>query len=50
MEIILLLGYVPLVLWLLSQSVMLAKYDKIVKGKDEAIANLARTIDTLKPF
>ena len=43
MEIILLLGYVPLVLWLLSQSVLLAKYDKLSKEQQE-------TINKLKPF
>ena len=44
------LGYVPLVVWLLLQSVMLAKYDKIVKNQKDVISNLARKIDTLKPF
>lgn len=43
MEIILLLGYVPLVLWLLSQSVLLAKYDKLNKEQQD-------TINKLKPF
>lgn len=43
MEIILLLGYVPLVLWLLSQSVLLAKYDKLSKEQQD-------TINKLKPF
>ena len=50
MEIILLLGYVPIVAYLFWQSYLLSQYKKIVKGKDEAIANLARKIDTLKPF
>jgi hypothetical protein len=43
MEIILLIGYVPLVLWLLLQSVLLAKYDKLSKEQQE-------TINKLKPF
>jgi hypothetical protein len=43
MEIILLIGYVPLVFWLLSQSLLLAKYDKLNKEQQE-------TINKLKPF
>ena len=43
MEIILLIGYVPLVFWLLSQSLLLAKYDKLNKEQQEQIKNL-------KPF
>ena len=50
MEIILLLGYVPLVVWLLLQSVMLAKYDKIVKNQKQVITALSRANDKLKPF
>jgi hypothetical protein len=50
MEIYLLLGYIPIVAYLFWQSYLLANYSKVVKGKDEAIANLARKIDTLKPF
>ncbi len=43
MEIILLLGYVPLVIWLLLQSVMLAKLDKLAREQAEEIKRL-------KPF
>jgi hypothetical protein len=43
MEIVLLLGYVPLVVWLLFQSVLLAKYDKLNKEQQEQIKKL-------KPF
>ena len=43
MEIILLIGYVPLVVWLLSQSILLAKYDKLNKEQQEQIKRL-------KPF
>ena len=43
MEIILLIGYVPLVGWLLSQSILLAKYDKLNKEQQEQIKRL-------KPF
>jgi hypothetical protein len=50
MEIILLIGYVPLVFWLLSQSVMLAKYDKIVKNQKDVIVHLSNANDKLKPF
>lgn len=50
MEIILLLGYVPLVVWLLLQSVMLAKYDKIVSNQKQVITALSRANDKLKPF
>ena len=43
MEIILLLGYVPLVIWLLLQSVMLNKYDKLTKEQQVELTRL-------KPF
>ena len=43
MEIILLLGYVPLVVWLFSQSVMLGKLDKLSREQAEEIKRL-------KPF
>ena len=43
MEIILLLGYVPLVIWLLLQSVMLNKYDKLTKEQQVELKRL-------KPF
>jgi hypothetical protein len=43
MEIILLIGYVPLVFWLLSQSLLLAKYDKLNKEQQQEIKKL-------KPF
>lgn len=43
MEIILLLGYVPLVVWLLLQSVMLNKYDKLTKEQQVELSRL-------KPF
>ena len=43
MEIILLIGYVPLVVWLLSQSVMLAKLDRLSREQAEEIKRL-------KPF
>lgn len=43
MEIILLLGYVPLVVWLFSQSVMLGKLDKLAREQAEEIKRL-------KPF
>jgi hypothetical protein len=43
MEIILLLGYVPFVIWIFLQSVMLAKYDKLTKEQ-------AEDIKRLKPF
>ena len=43
MEIILLIGYVPLVVWLFSQSILLAKYDKLNKEQQEQIKRL-------KPF
>ena len=50
MEIILLLGYVPLVVWLLLQSVMLAKYNKIVDNQKDVIVNLSKANDRLRPF
>jgi hypothetical protein len=50
MEIILLLGYVPLVIWLLLQSVMLAKYNKIVDNQKDVIVNLSKANDRLRPF
>lgn len=43
MEIILLIGYVPLVVWLLLQSVMLNKYDKLTKEQQVELSRL-------KPF
>jgi hypothetical protein len=43
MEIILLLGYVPLVIWLLLQSVMLNRYDKLTKEQQVEL-------NRLKPF
>ena len=43
MEIILLLGYVPLVVWLFSQSVMLGKLDRLAREQAEEIKRL-------KPF
>ena len=43
MEIILLLGYVPIVAYLFWQSYLLAKYDKLSKEQQE-------TINKLKPF
>ena len=43
MEIILLLGYVPLVVWLFSQSVMLAKLDRLAREQSQEIKRL-------KPF
>ena len=43
MEIILLIGYVPLVVWLFSQSVMLGKLDKLAREQAEEIKRL-------KPF
>lgn len=43
MEIILLIGYVPLVVWLLLQSVMLNKYDKLTKEQQVELKRL-------KPF
>lgn len=43
MEIILLLGYVPLVVWLLLQSVMLNKYNKLTKEQQVEL-------NRLKPF
>jgi hypothetical protein len=43
MEIILLLGYVPLVIWLLLQSVMLNRYDKLTKEQQIEL-------NRLKPF
>lgn len=50
MEIILLLGYVPLVVWLFSQSVMLAKYNKIVSNQKQVITALSKANDKLRPF
>ena len=50
MEIILLLGYVPLVVWLFLQSVMLAKYNKIVHNQKDVIVNLSKANDRLRPF
>lgn len=43
MEIILLIGYVPLVIWLLLQSVVLNKYDKLTKEQQVEL-------NRLKPF
>lgn len=40
MEIILLIGYVPLVGWLLLQSIQLAKYDKFIKEQNDTIKKL----------
>lgn len=50
MEIILLIGYVPLVVWLFLQSVMLAKYNKIVHNQKDVIVNLSKANDRLRPF
>ena len=50
MEIILLIGYVPLVVWLFSQSVMLAKYNKIVSNQKQVITALSDANNKLRPF
>ena len=50
MEIILLLGYVPVVAYLFWQSYLLNQYKKIVDNQKDVMTNLSRTIDTLKPF
>jgi len=43
MEIILIIGYVPLIAYLLWQSYLLAQYSKIVDEQQD-------TINKLKPF
>ena len=50
MEIILLLGYIPIVAYLFWQSYLLNQYKKIVDNQKDVITKLSRTVDTLKPF
>lgn len=50
MEIVFAVIGVILIGYLFWQSYLLSQYAKIVEGKDEAIAKLAREIDRLKPF
>ncbi len=50
MEIILLLGYVPIVAYLFWQSYLLNQYKKIVDNQKDVIVNLSKANDRLRPF
>ncbi len=50
MEIYLLLGYIPVVAYLIWQSYLLAQHRKIVDNQRDVIVHLSNANDKLKPF